>query len=86
MQRAAEPLEKQRSPRRIGPQRPGAPVTARQPQDCQRPLGNLAGRSGLLRVGGHQFSRLVAACSPGGRGLGCQRDHSLAGEGLGEPV
>ena len=31
---------------------------------CQRPLGNLGGRSGFLRAGGHQFSRLVAACSP----------------------
>jgi hypothetical protein len=53
---------------------------------CQRPLGNPVGWPGFLRVGGHQFSRLVAACSPGGRGLGCQRDHPLAGEGLGEAV
>jgi hypothetical protein len=28
----------------------------------------------------------VAACSPGGVGLGGQRDHPLAGEGLGEAV
>ena len=53
---------------------------------CQRPLGNPVGWSGLLRAGGHQFSRLVAACSPGGRGLGGQRDHSLSCEGLGEAV
>ena len=33
---------------------------------CQRPSGNLGGRSGFLRAGGHQFSRLVAARSPGG--------------------
>ena len=65
---------------------------ARFPQDaeeraaCQRSLGNLVGRVCFLRAGGHQFSRLVAACSPGGAGLGGQRDHPLAGEGLGEPV
>ena len=35
---------------------------------CQRPLGNPVGWSCFLRAGGHQFSRLVAACSPGGRG------------------
>jgi len=40
----------------------------------------------FLRAGGHQFSRLVAACSPGERGLGRQGDHPLAGEGFGEPV
>jgi hypothetical protein len=39
------------------------------PPVCQRPLGNPVGWSGLLRAGGHQFSRLVAACSPGGRGF-----------------
>ena len=53
---------------------------------CQRPLGNPVGWSCFLRAGGHQFSRLVAACSPGGRGLGGQRDHPLACQGLGEPV
>jgi hypothetical protein len=40
----------------------------------------------FLRAGGHQFSRLVAVCSPGGAGLGCQRDHPFAGGGLGEAV
>jgi hypothetical protein len=35
---------------------------------CQRPLGIPVGWSCFLRAGGHQFSRLVAACSPGGRG------------------
>ena len=35
---------------------------------CQRPLGNPVGWSCFLWAGGHQFSRLVAACSPGGRG------------------
>src|SRR6516165_4604548 len=35
---------------------------------CQRSSGNLAGWPGILRAGGHQFSRVVAACSPGGRG------------------
>jgi hypothetical protein len=46
---------------------------------CQQPLGNPVGRSSLLRAGGHQNSGLVAACSPGGRWLGPQRDHPLAG-------
>jgi hypothetical protein len=49
-------------------------------------LGNPVGWSCFLRAGGHQFSRLVAACSAGGRGLGRQRAHPLACEGLGEPV
>ncbi len=35
---------------------------------CQGPLGIPVGWPCLLRAGGHQFSRLVAACSPGGRG------------------
>ena len=32
---------------------------------CQRSLGNLVGRSCVLRAGGRQFSRLAAACSAG---------------------
>jgi hypothetical protein len=36
--------------------------------ECQRPLRNPVGWSWFLRAGGHQNSRLVAACSPGGRG------------------
>jgi hypothetical protein len=56
------------------------------PYACQRSSGNPGGRSCLLRAGGHQFSRLVATCSPGGAGLGCQGYHPLAGEGLGEAV
>jgi hypothetical protein len=35
---------------------------------CQRSLGNPVGWSCFARAGGHQFSRLVAACSPGRRG------------------
>jgi len=36
---------------------------------CQRPWGNPVGWSCFLRAGGHQFSRLVAACSAGGAGV-----------------
>ena len=49
---------------------------------------------GEIRLGGLVFSGLAATSFPGwwprvlpaGRGLGGQRDHPLAGEGLGEPV
>jgi len=52
--------------------------------ECQRSLNNPGRRPGVVLAGGHQFSWLVAICSPG-LWLG-QGDHPFAGEGLGEAV
>jgi hypothetical protein len=51
---------------------------------CQRPLGNPVGWSCFSGLAATSFPRLVAACSPGGRGLGCQRDQPFSCEGLGD--
>ena len=63
---ARSPRNATRSLAASGSQWPWQPMPA--PGRCQRPLGNPVGWSCFLRAGGHQFSRLVAACSPGGRG------------------
>ena len=73
-----------RAPRFTTPTRPGRAA----------PMSWAVNGHGEIRLGGLVFSGLAATSFPGwwprvlpaGRGLGGQRDHPLAGEGLGEPV